>query len=224
MKQTMSDSQNRTWLCPPDPSTNQNIACNAQHEGTATWFFEGSVSKEWKSKSKTRTSLLWIHGKRVFVMFLPVILDIDPFDNSRFREEHPLVCYHHLASPLWNLHRQLALQSSKTLWRCRRPGKLPWPISISTLGTPINKTSTTRFLPFLHNSLLVLTATAISSPTFIRHTKMAHTNPTPQRWLRALKRCLHYLANAQSTSSWMHSMNAPIPLEFRLPAGTSSIS
>ncbi|KAI9449931.1 hypothetical protein BJY52DRAFT_212138 [Lactarius psammicola] len=51
----------QAWLSPPDPSTNQNIACSAQHDGTATWFFQGSIFMEWKFKSTT--SLLWIHGK-----------------------------------------------------------------------------------------------------------------------------------------------------------------
>ena len=50
----------------------------------------------------------------VLSLFLHVIVDIDPFDNSRFGEEHPLVCYHFMAPPFWNLHHQLALQSSKT--------------------------------------------------------------------------------------------------------------
>ena len=53
----------RRWLSPPDPSTNHNIACNAHHKGTATWFFEGRTYNEWKSTSFE--SLLWIHGKRV---------------------------------------------------------------------------------------------------------------------------------------------------------------
>jgi hypothetical protein len=52
----------RGWLSPPDPSTNHNIACNAHHEGTATWFFKGRTYKEWKSTGSD--SLLWIHGKR----------------------------------------------------------------------------------------------------------------------------------------------------------------
>jgi hypothetical protein len=52
----------RKWLSPQDPSTNHNIACNAHHEGTATWFFEGRAYKEWKSTSSE--SLLWVHGKR----------------------------------------------------------------------------------------------------------------------------------------------------------------
>ena len=53
----------RRWLSPPDPSTNHNIACNAHHDGTANWFFEGSFYKEWRSTGSS--SLIWIHGKRV---------------------------------------------------------------------------------------------------------------------------------------------------------------
>ncbi|KAF8496224.1 hypothetical protein F5888DRAFT_1946627, partial [Russula emetica] len=47
------------WLSPPDPSTNHNIACDTHHKKAATWFFEGNIYQEWKSKG----SLLWIHGK-----------------------------------------------------------------------------------------------------------------------------------------------------------------
>ena len=54
--------EDRAWLSPPDPSTNQSSASKAQHQGTATWFFEGDMSMEWKSQ--TTASLLWIHGKR----------------------------------------------------------------------------------------------------------------------------------------------------------------
>jgi hypothetical protein len=50
------------WLSPQDPSTNHNIAINAHHKGTATWFFEGRTYEEWKSTGSE--SLLWIHGKR----------------------------------------------------------------------------------------------------------------------------------------------------------------
>ena len=48
------------WLSPPDPSTNHNIACGTHHKRTATWFFQGSIFKEWMATG----SLLWIHGKR----------------------------------------------------------------------------------------------------------------------------------------------------------------
>ena len=50
----------RKWQSPPDPSTSHNIACECQHEGTAKWFYQGSVFEEWKVSG----SLLWIHGKR----------------------------------------------------------------------------------------------------------------------------------------------------------------
>jgi hypothetical protein len=53
----------RRWLSPPDPSTNHNIACSAHYEGTAAWFFQGGIFREWK----TTDSLLWIHGKCTFV-------------------------------------------------------------------------------------------------------------------------------------------------------------
>ena len=48
------------WLSPPDPSANHNTACGTHHKKSATWFFEGKIYQEWKSKG----SLLWIHGKR----------------------------------------------------------------------------------------------------------------------------------------------------------------
>ncbi|KAI0269599.1 hypothetical protein BGY98DRAFT_879076, partial [Russula aff. rugulosa BPL654] len=48
------------WLSPPDPSTNHNIACATHHKKAATWFFQGNIYKEWKSKG----SLMWVHGKR----------------------------------------------------------------------------------------------------------------------------------------------------------------
>ena len=53
------------WLSPPDPSTNHNIACGTHHKKTASWFFQSSIFREWKSTG----SLLWIHGKRLLVPF-----------------------------------------------------------------------------------------------------------------------------------------------------------
>ncbi|KAN0141638.1 hypothetical protein V8E53_000100, partial [Lactarius tabidus] len=47
------------WLTPPDPSTNHNIACNSQHERTASWVFSEIVYREWELSG----SLFWIHGK-----------------------------------------------------------------------------------------------------------------------------------------------------------------
>ena len=54
----------KTWLSPADPSTNHNIAQKAQQEGTAVWLYEGSVVIDWKASG----SLLWIHGKRAFLL------------------------------------------------------------------------------------------------------------------------------------------------------------
>ena len=52
----------RTWVTPPDPSTNHTIACGIQHDGSAQWFFRGGMFSEWKSTG----SLLWVYGKRMF--------------------------------------------------------------------------------------------------------------------------------------------------------------
>jgi hypothetical protein len=51
----------RRWLSPPDSSINHNIARKAHYKGTASWFFQGSIFKKWRSSP----SLLWIHGKRM---------------------------------------------------------------------------------------------------------------------------------------------------------------
>jgi hypothetical protein len=41
-----------------------NVACEAQHEGTAAWFFRGTKFEDWISFG----SLLWVHGKRKFLL------------------------------------------------------------------------------------------------------------------------------------------------------------
>ena len=76
------------WLSPPDPSANHNIASKAHHNGTAEWFFRGSIFSQWKSTG----SFLWIHGKRalhlVFILCQPLIV---LFFHSGVREKSPLV-------------------------------------------------------------------------------------------------------------------------------------
>ncbi|KAH9012171.1 hypothetical protein EDB84DRAFT_970532 [Lactarius hengduanensis] len=49
----------RRWLSPPDPSVNYNTARESYQEGTAAWFLQGSIFKEWELVG----SLLWVHGK-----------------------------------------------------------------------------------------------------------------------------------------------------------------
>ena len=51
------------WLSSKDPSINHNIACSAHHKRDAEWFLQGSIFAEWKSTG----SLLWLHGKRMFL-------------------------------------------------------------------------------------------------------------------------------------------------------------
>ena len=58
----------RKWFSSPDPSTNHVVLCRAQHQGTANWFFGGSLFEEWKSAG----SLFWIHGKRTSSTLSPV--------------------------------------------------------------------------------------------------------------------------------------------------------
>ena len=81
------------WLSPPNPSTNHNIARKAHHKGTASWFFQGSIFKQWKS-----SPLLWIHGKRRF-RFLSTTLPTQSHLYSGLRKKCPVVCYFLLFLP-----------------------------------------------------------------------------------------------------------------------------
>ena len=61
----MSEKLQR-WLSPPDPSTNHDMACNTQLDGSAKWFIEGTTFREWKEKKIG--SLLWISGNRTLFL------------------------------------------------------------------------------------------------------------------------------------------------------------
>ena len=54
----------RKWVAPPDPSVNYNTACDYHLEGTAAWCTKSNTVANWKSSG----SLLWIHGKRTYVI------------------------------------------------------------------------------------------------------------------------------------------------------------
>ncbi|KAI0263284.1 hypothetical protein BC834DRAFT_1034112, partial [Gloeopeniophorella convolvens] len=58
-KQDDMQSRYRTWLDPPDPSTNHILACKGHHAGTSAWFLEGPIFEAWRKAG----SLMWIHGK-----------------------------------------------------------------------------------------------------------------------------------------------------------------
>jgi hypothetical protein len=57
----------KKWLSPPDPKINYNTAREIYHDGTATWFTRGETFSRWKSSGSE--SLLWIHGKGLFLYF-----------------------------------------------------------------------------------------------------------------------------------------------------------
>jgi hypothetical protein len=82
----------QSWLSPPDPSKNHNIACRLRHTGTATWFVQGDSFSKWKESRVGLSSLLWIHGKRqwLFSMSICVRLMVLSIGSGR-REERPLV-------------------------------------------------------------------------------------------------------------------------------------
>ena len=154
------------WLSPPDPSTNHNIACGTHHRKTATWFFQGSIFREWKSTP----SLLWIHGKRASSPTSYPAPSYDVLNSSRLRQEYSLVskC---LALSIMDDQWLLSVpRSSKILKPCARPETRQWPIFILTFGTPASKACMTWSLPFSPNFLLARATAAISYPNFIRFT------------------------------------------------------
>jgi hypothetical protein len=64
---------------------NYNTASEAYHEGTTTWFFESCIFEEWELIG----SLLWIHGKRAFLLAFISQLLMD--FCSGCGKEHPVV-------------------------------------------------------------------------------------------------------------------------------------
>ena len=76
------------WLSPPDPSTNHNIACDTHYKKPASWFFQGSIFREWKSTG----SLLWIHGKRLPRHFSNLAPSHAILYCSWLGKKHTLVC------------------------------------------------------------------------------------------------------------------------------------
>src|ERR1700677_4369658 len=98
------------WFSSPDPSTNHVILCGAQHQGTANWFFRGSLFEEWKSTG----SLLWIHGKRTSSK-LSLSHFLTKLVYSGLREERSLVCRSSCDFVPGDLNYLLALLSSRIL-------------------------------------------------------------------------------------------------------------
>lgn len=49
----------KSWLNPPDPSTNANHARTLYHEGTGAWLQENPVFRSWYTGSRQH---IWLHG------------------------------------------------------------------------------------------------------------------------------------------------------------------
>ena len=127
------------WLSPPDPSTNHNIACGTHHKKAATWFFQGTFFRDWKSTG----SLLWIHGKRTASLTFHLKFSDEILNRSWLRQEHYLVsrCF------ALSIMRDLLLPSVPRSFKILRPSvgleKRRWRIFILTFGTSISKACTT---------------------------------------------------------------------------------
>ncbi|OAA45089.1 Pfs, NACHT and Ankyrin domain protein [Beauveria brongniartii RCEF 3172] len=59
VKSYLRADQIKSWLRPPDPSTNANHARTLRHEGTGTWLLGHPVFQSWLSGSCRH---LWLHG------------------------------------------------------------------------------------------------------------------------------------------------------------------
>ena len=154
------------WLSPVDPSTNHNIACDTHHKKAASWFFQGSIFREWKSAG----SLLWVHGKRAPSPASYPILSDDILNCSWLRQKYSLVSGKFYL--LYVTKFSSVLRSSKILKPCVRPEKHQWPISILTFGTTTSKACTTWSLPFSPNFLHDRAFAATFYPNFILLTTM----------------------------------------------------
>jgi hypothetical protein len=62
----LSHEKLRSWLSPPNPSINHNIASATHHDGTASWFIQGKTFRAWKKNG----SILWIRGNRTLIDYL----------------------------------------------------------------------------------------------------------------------------------------------------------
>jgi hypothetical protein len=60
------------WISPPDLSGNYDAACDSHHEGTVAWCTQGDTFNRWSESG----SLLWIHGKRIYVLQASVSLSL----------------------------------------------------------------------------------------------------------------------------------------------------
>ena len=75
----------RSWLSPPDPWKNYNIARELRLSGTGAWFLRGDTLSEWKACGPK--CLLWIHGKRQLLPSTSLFAENDGFPLSQRARE-----------------------------------------------------------------------------------------------------------------------------------------
>ena len=54
------------WLSPPNPWENHKVIHESLHGGTGAWLIQGDTYVKWRSSGLS--SLLWIHGKRPYLV------------------------------------------------------------------------------------------------------------------------------------------------------------
>ena len=79
----------KTWLSPPDPSTNRNAAKEKREEGTGDWFVTSTAFLEWKSGLRQH---LWLHGLAGCGKTVLTSTILDYLDNAR--PDSKSVCLH----------------------------------------------------------------------------------------------------------------------------------
>jgi hypothetical protein len=100
----------RTWLSPPDPWKNHNIACGTYYKRTATWFIQGDACTEWKLSG----SLLWIRGNRASSI-APFRFYIDPDGSNLVAGAGKTILWYVMPSILPMKVTQYSRQSSTVI-------------------------------------------------------------------------------------------------------------
>ena len=151
------------WLSPSDPSINHNIASKTRHKGTAQWFFQSSLYKQWKSTDP----FLWVHGKRaLFLAFTTLRTLIISSFYSGFGEKCRLVrliSTHSAHVKLTSSIQFIDHTRCHDLVRCREGFPTCFPLSSS-------------------NFLLGPIPVAMYSPVSILRTTVECGNPTIALW------------------------------------------
>ena len=162
----------RKWQSPPDPSVNHNIADDRQHEGPAEWFIESDKYKKWKVAG----SLLWIHGKRMFVLLVISVIS----STVRFAAGSGKSILWFVAPQVlqyWETHGcRVAPQSSTMSQPSVTPDRLLWHTFILTFEISTSKPAGTSFLLSLSNCLIGPMPFATYSSVSTKHTTMAHVS------------------------------------------------